>query len=121
MIGVARVQHAVKQTEAGTNRGLMIGERVPCQTNSRINVVQRWVHGCGLLHGDPLAIRRIDQVVLFMLHRFDDAGRLITQANVQREFLCQLPLIVHIHRVDPVTIVLRRIGARVLRIRYLPV
>ena len=99
----------------------MIGERIPRQADTWIKIAERRIHGGGLIHRHPLAIWRIEQIVLFVSDRFDHARRRITQAGVQRELSRESKLILDVCSIDPITIILRRIGSRILYVRDLSV
>src|SRR5437867_8987946 len=121
MISVTRVQHAVERAESGTDRSLVIGKRIPRQTDSRIDVVQRWIDACRLQDGHKLPVWRIQKIVLLVPHGFDDARRLVPDAPIERQLPRELPLVVDVHGVDPVAVIFGRVGAGILRIRYLTV
>src|SRR5204862_7883817 len=89
VIRIARVKHAVKQTEARANRSLVIRERIVGNTDSGINVVERWIGCRRIVRRHPLAKWSVQQVELFMLNRLDLARRFISKSDVQGKLSSQ--------------------------------
>ena len=73
MIRVAGIEHTVKHAKPGADGCLMIGERIPSQTDAWIKVSKRGIHRRGLSDGHPVAERRIQKIKLLVSNRFDDA------------------------------------------------